>query len=249
MEILILCGFCKIEKKEHHFKRYKQGNIKKCNNCNSKCIHNKAKSRCIQCNGATICIHNSNKSTCVKCKGSQICIHNKRKAYCVKCDGSQICIHKKRKSRCIECKGIETCIHKKQKNFCNICNPINWLIHNQRTRINKLISRKSRKTIKYIGCTGEFLYNYLKSLMTDDMNFDNIHIDHIKPCSRFDLTKEEEREKCFHYTNLQPLLIIDNLKKNNKWNNDDDDKWSEYINQVRSCHSDNTTMETVIAFR
>jgi hypothetical protein len=42
------------------------------------------------------------------------------------------------------------------------------------------------------------------------MNWDNYgqkgwHIDHIKPCYVFDLSIPEEQQKCFHYTNLQPL--------------------------------------------
>ena len=31
-------------------------------------------------------------------------------------------------------------------------------------------------------------------------------IDHIIPCDSFDLTKLEEQEKCFHFSNLQPLF-------------------------------------------
>ena len=52
-----------------------------------------------------------------------------------------------------------------------------------------------------------------------------IHIDHIKPCAKFDLTKKEEQEKCFHYTNLQPLWAIDNMMKSNKY----DEKKEERI--------------------
>lgn len=31
------------------------------------------------------------------------------------------------------------------------------------------------------------------------------HIDHIKPCSSFNLEKQEEIFRCFNWTNLRPL--------------------------------------------
>lgn len=40
-----------------------------------------------------------------------------------------------------------------------------------------------------------------------------IHIDHIVPLSSFDLTKETEQKKAYHYTNLQAMLNCCNLKK------------------------------------
>ncbi len=39
------------------------------------------------------------------------------------------------------------------------------------------------------------------------------NIDHEIPCRSFDLTKEEEQYKCFHWSNLQPLWEQDNSGK------------------------------------
>ena len=42
------------------------------------------------------------------------------------------------------------------------------------------------------------------------------HIDHIRPCSSFNLRKKSEQYKCFNYKNLQPLWYLDNLIKGTK---------------------------------
>ena len=61
------------------------------------------------------------------------------------------------------------------------------------------------------------------------MNFDNIHYDHIKPVSKFKLEDPDELLKCCHYTNFQPLLVVDNLEKSNKWSGEDEQFWNENI--------------------
>ncbi len=38
-------------------------------------------------------------------------------------------------------------------------------------------------------------------------------IDHIKPCASFDLSKPEDRAKCFHYSNTQPMWWRENIVK------------------------------------
>ena len=87
--------------------------------------------------------------------------------------------------------------------------------------LKKHILKKTQSTLLYVGCSMKQLKEYLENKFEDGMTWDNWskhgwHIDHIIPCSSFDLTKENEQKKCFHYTNLQPLWAKDNLKKSNK---------------------------------
>ena len=47
-------------------------------------------------------------------------------------------------------------------------------------------------------------------------NYGKWHVDHIVPISKFNLKNPEERNKCFHYTNLQPLWAKENMMKGDK---------------------------------
>jgi hypothetical protein len=89
-------------------------------------------------------------------------------------------------------------------------------------RMRKFFKKNGSRTVDFIGCSIDELKCHLESKFQDGMNWDNYglhgwHVDHIRPCTSFDLSKKEEQEKCFHYTNLQPLWAIDNIKKSNKW--------------------------------
>lgn len=90
---------------------------------------------------------------------------------------------------------------------------------NLRKRIWDVVkgNSKSKSTKKLLGCSIEFLKNHLESQFQEGMNWANYgkwHVDHIKPCVKFDLSKPDQQRLCFNYKNLQPLWAIDNLRKN-----------------------------------
>jgi hypothetical protein len=69
---------------------------------------------------------------------------------------------------------------------------------------------------KIIGCTKTELKDFIASKFDQDMNWGNYgkwHIDHIIPLSSFDLTNNDQVLEAFHFSNLQPLWAIDNMKK------------------------------------
>jgi hypothetical protein len=92
-----------------------------------------------------------------------------------------------------------------------------------RSRISSLIRKSGTKKMvrctELIGCSINEFRKHLESKFVDGMTWDNYgdwHIDHIFPCSKFDLRLLSEQKKCFHYSNQQPLWKIDNLRKGNR---------------------------------
>ena len=88
--------------------------------------------------------------------------------------------------------------------------------HNLSTRLYLAVTKKIGKTSEIVGCSLEELMSHLESKFTDGMEWDNYgewHIDHIKPCSSFNLEEPHEQMTCFHWSNLQPLWAKDNLRK------------------------------------
>ncbi len=92
---------------------------------------------------------------------------------------------------------------------------------NLRNRIYNALKRneKALSTMFLIGCEIDYLMFHIQEQFTKGMSWDNYglwHMDHIKPCASFNLSKFKEQLKCFNYNNLQPLWAIDNLRKGNK---------------------------------
>ena len=87
---------------------------------------------------------------------------------------------------------------------------------------------ENKKTRALIGCSPEELIKHIESKWTAGMSWDNYgrasinnntwQIDHIKPCSKFNLLDEAEQMECFNYKNLQPMWAIDNIIKSDNYN-------------------------------
>lgn len=106
--------------------------------------------------------------------------------------------------------------------------------------------KKDKHTMEYIGPLSE-LITHLENHFEKEAercghpisweNYGEWHIDHIRPCASFNLDLEEEKHKCFHYTNVQPLWGTDNMSKNDTYDEDQDErewdgnKWIKKSNQ------------------
>ena len=74
----------------------------------------------------------------------------------------------------------------------------------------------------YIGCSPAQLKIHLEKQFKPGMTWDNHtqygwHVDHIKPCAKFDKSKKGWELECFNYKNLQPLWWHENIAKGDKY--------------------------------
>ena len=137
------------------------------------------------------------------------------------------------KNTCKECGGSNICEHGRQNRQCKDCNFTLYLVNLQRNNLRRCLNNsnleKPKPSIEYLGCDIIYFKNYIESKMVNGMTWDNIHLDHIKPVSKFNLDDEDEFLYCCHYSNLQPLLIVDNLEKSNKWSDENNKYWLQNI--------------------
>ena len=113
-------------------------------------------------------------------------------------------------------------------------NDLEYNITNKlRQRLRHAVRRgyKNERTKKLLGCTVEFLMDWLEAQFTEGMTWEaflvgDIHVDHIRPCASFDLTDPVQQRICFNYRNLQPLWAVDNMQKHNKWDSSDENIWA-----------------------
>ena len=82
------------------------------------------------------------------------------------------------------------------------------LILNTRRRIHHALKDESKSTTskELLGIDIETYKKWIEYQMTPEMNWSNIHIDHVRSISSFDVSNEDELFKAFNWRNTQPLL-------------------------------------------
>lgn len=174
---------------------------------------------------------NKHGSWCKECKNHTSAKHD---IVILKGTGKECnqCLDFKTWDKYVYCKGTND----RKSSVCRDCISLNaklrlWTDINLRLssclrkRINSVLKGKSKSanTMELIGCSIDYLKNHLENRFQPGMSWDNYgrgdnnkqewHVDHLIPCCKFDLTKEDEQRKCFHFSNLQPLWSVDNIKK------------------------------------
>jgi hypothetical protein len=122
-----------------------------------------------------------------------------------------------------------------KKKICLTCYPIflreqktEWCRNESNTNMNYRIKKslasrlrnvltKNDTTMNYIGCNIQYLREWFEYNFTEEMNWDNYgsywSIDHVIPVCKFDLTNENEKLKCWNWTNMMPVPIKFNSSK------------------------------------
>ena len=93
------------------------------------------------------------------------------------------------------------------------------IVKAQRLRLKRIVKSTSVRRNEMTGCTPLQLRQHIESQFAKGMTWQNRgrwHIDHIMPCSAFDLTNREQVKICFNWQNLRPIWANQNRSKGNK---------------------------------
>ena len=111
-------------------------------------------------------------------------------------------------------------VHRKQYRERHKNEPQFRIKENLGGRLRKLVHKDGDRFVDFIGCSVDFLKEWLEYNFTAKMNWDNYgsywEIDHIRPLESFDLVNKEQCLECWNWSNLAPLPGEENERKSDK---------------------------------
>jgi hypothetical protein len=88
-------------------------------------------------------------------------------------------------------------------------------------RIRDYIHCKTKPTLEFLGCSMEHFKKWIEYQFDEHINWNNMgsywHFDHVKPCSSFDLSNENDILECYQWTNIRPMEATQNMSKGSKF--------------------------------
>lgn len=124
-----------------------------------------------------------------------------------------------KKKICLEC--YPNFLRTQKTEWCsNECkkNP-NYRIKKSLAARLRTVMTKDTHTMTYIGCNIQYLREWFEYNFDSEMNWENYgtywSIDHVIPVSKFDLIDENEKYKCWNWSNLVPVSTFKNSSKKN----------------------------------
>lgn len=180
--------------------------------CSDNCRNQSA---LIKCRAKNNSIHVALHQTCKRCKITKPIADFKTEKYF---SGFKIM-----PTVCASCKTENHKIHKKNSRKKSRKNPKNRVRHSLSKRFREIMnsakSGGSSRLRDFIGCSTHHLRKHLESQFSNGMKWDNYgdywHVDHILPVSSFDHSDINQISRCWHFTNLRPMLASENLAKSN----------------------------------
>jgi hypothetical protein len=101
-----------------------------------------------------------------------------------------------------------------------LTDPLWCLKEDMRKTVRRGIEVKSKSTVEIIGCSYETLLSHLESTWERNypgqlLDWKQVHIDHVVPLAS--AKTEEEVYKLHHFSNLQLLTAVDNIRKSDNY--------------------------------
>jgi len=110
-----------------------------------------------------------------------------------------------------------------------------------RKRLYDLVTNRHviNKYVVLLGCTKKFLIEWFEYNFKLDENLDikwdnhgsRWQIDHVRPCTIYNMENQEHQKECFHWTNLSPVLTEHNLTKGQNISLDDEKRQIDRIQE------------------
>ena len=91
------------------------------------------------------------------------------------------------------------------------------VIRNFRSRLWSVLKGRSKNTMDFIGCDRGHLTKHLEVQFKKGMTWQNYGkawaVDHHIPINAFDYSNPKEVDACWHFSNLKPMWVKENMSK------------------------------------